>query len=278
MKYTYAYKTSDGTRHEASMNAESREAVFAALREQGIKAIKVVAADGSKANGEIRGVRKRVLAASVIVTALLAGLAVFFTLNTQQEAPSTTHEARGTKHEARPLTRQEILGDRARIEQSYASAFENAAERFLALFAEPGRPLPADFAKTVRPTADDFAAVLRRPLVYADTDLTETVDLKRIVEKIKADLANYLTQGGTVADYIDELVKRQEREIALRENAAKRLEKLLDSTDAADFERGLKTAYDFWLKANARLRSMGIYALPLPTQLRRIQQTVDLED
>ena len=60
MKYTYAYKTSDGIRHEDSMIASSREEVFERLRKQGIKAIKVVAADGSKANGEVRGVRKRV--------------------------------------------------------------------------------------------------------------------------------------------------------------------------------------------------------------------------
>ena len=73
MKYTYAYKTSDGTRHEASIDAPSREVVFETLRKQGIKAIKVVAADGSKANGEIRGIRKRVLAASVIGAALLLG-------------------------------------------------------------------------------------------------------------------------------------------------------------------------------------------------------------
>ena len=59
MKYTYAYKTSDGVRHEDSMNAASREEVFAELRKRGIKAIKVVAADGSKANGKVRGVRKR---------------------------------------------------------------------------------------------------------------------------------------------------------------------------------------------------------------------------
>ena len=59
------------------MDAESRDAVFAALRKQGIKAIKVVAADGSKANGEVRGVRKRVLAASVIGAALLAGVVVY---------------------------------------------------------------------------------------------------------------------------------------------------------------------------------------------------------
>ena len=46
MKYTYAYKTSDGVRHEDSMNASSRDEVFAELRKRGIKAIKVVAADG----------------------------------------------------------------------------------------------------------------------------------------------------------------------------------------------------------------------------------------
>ena len=56
MRYTYAYKTSDGVRHEATMNASSHEEVFSELRKRGIKAIKVVAADGSKANGEVHGV------------------------------------------------------------------------------------------------------------------------------------------------------------------------------------------------------------------------------
>ena len=65
MKYTYAYKTSDGTRHEASMSASSREEVFTELRKRGVKAIKVVASDGSKANGEVRGVRRRVVLAIV---------------------------------------------------------------------------------------------------------------------------------------------------------------------------------------------------------------------
>ena len=78
MKYTYAYKTSDGVRHEAAMDAESREAVFAALRTQGIKAIKVVAADGSKANGEVRGVRKRIVAAIAVAVAVVVGIAAFF--------------------------------------------------------------------------------------------------------------------------------------------------------------------------------------------------------
>ena len=78
MKYTYAYKTSDGVRHEATMNAASRDEVFATLRKQGIKAIKVVAADGSKANGEIHGVRKRVVAALVAFVAVGVGIVAYF--------------------------------------------------------------------------------------------------------------------------------------------------------------------------------------------------------
>lgn len=77
LKYTYAYKTPDGIRHEDSMNASSREEVFEALRAKGIKAIKVVAADGSKANGEVRGVRKRTVAILMLLSAVLSGLAVF---------------------------------------------------------------------------------------------------------------------------------------------------------------------------------------------------------
>ena len=71
MRYTYAYKTPDGVRHEDSMDASSREEVFVELRKRGIKAIKVVASDGSKANGETKFViRKR-----FVLIALAAGLA-----------------------------------------------------------------------------------------------------------------------------------------------------------------------------------------------------------
>lgn len=54
MKYYYVYKDSSGKRLEKSINASSREEVFSNLRLQGIKAIKVIAADGSKANGDVK--------------------------------------------------------------------------------------------------------------------------------------------------------------------------------------------------------------------------------
>ena len=77
MKYTYAYKTSDGVRHEDVMDAASREEVFETLRAKGIKAIKVVAADGSKANGEVRGVRKRAVAVLMVLAAIGAGVIAY---------------------------------------------------------------------------------------------------------------------------------------------------------------------------------------------------------
>ena len=132
MKFTYAYKTSDGVRHEASMDAESREAVFAALRQQGIKAIKVVAADGSKANGEARGVRKRVLVASVIGAALLAGAMAFVAANRDAKGLASGVKA------AKPLSRTEQTafdelrrnagGVKSRMEADYAALH---AERLL---------------------------------------------------------------------------------------------------------------------------------------------------
>ena len=107
MKYTYAYNTSDGVRHEAAMEAESREAVFVTLRARGIKAIKVVAADGSKANGEIRGARKRTIAAA---------------------ASSPRHQ---------------IYGDPAIMEGmergDFAAHLPRAGDQMLAVFAQPGK-------------------------------------------------------------------------------------------------------------------------------------------
>ena len=141
MKFTYAYKTSDGVRHEAAMDAESREAVFAALRQQGIKAIKVVAADGSKANGEIRGIRKRVLAAAVVGAAVLAVVGTVMV----GRGVSPRRGAQGLS--ALPLdttTRRQVIGDTAIIEKGirtgWADVFELEGELFLASFAIPGVP------------------------------------------------------------------------------------------------------------------------------------------
>ena len=270
MKYTYAYKTSDGVRHEDSMNAASREEVFAELRKRGIKAIKVVASDGSKANGEVQGVRKRIVAMFVCIAALITGLAVYFapvkptTASTATTKSTTTPSAKAKN--ATSLPRQMIHGDRARIKEA-AESLTNAAERVLAAFAEPGRTFVLE---SKLPTEAEFAAVLSEPITIAENEFTESVDLKRIVTRIKGDMRRYLSAGGSVQDFIAELVKRQKQEIAYRKKAESRLKELL-SADSAK-------AYDFFLKANAQLQSMGIYPLPLPDSLRSYQNTLDFDE
>ena len=333
MKFTYAYKTSDGVRHEDSIEASSREEVFSTLRAKGIRPIKVVAADGSKANGESVGSRiprdrdasvgrsprdRRPLPLAVTIAILiligLVGLALypprlraFLFSATPPSASTPTNQTQSTKpapaaqivyRNAKPLARQMINGDRARIEAA-ASAFTNAAERFMAAFAEPGRPIAASLA-ALRPADAEFLAALRTPIHIAETDFTEAVDLKRIVAKIKSDLRVYLSEGGTIDDYLAELVKRQKLEIAHREKAEKHLARLCaatkgaKATDASNADAGVSTsiataqstkkkinkaaAYDYWLKANAQLQAMGIYPLPIPDVLRDYEATIDLDE
>lgn len=275
MKYAYAYKTSDGVRHEDSMDASSREEVFALLRARGIKAIKVVATDGTRANGEVRGVRKRIVALSVAATALVVG-AGMYALSMRNGGRLARHEAGGataTTRNARPLARQTINGDRRRIAAA-AAAFTNAAERFMAAFAEPGRPIPGLHEK--RPSDEEFMAVADSPIGVSDNDFTEAADLKRIVARIKHDLRAYLSDGGTVDGYVDELVKRQKLEISYRDRAERRLAHLTSPESLG--KQGKSAAYEYWLKANAQLNSMGIYPLPLPDALRDYEAVLDIDE
>ena len=250
MKFTYAYKTSDGVRHEAAMDAESREAVFAALRQQGIKAIKVVAADGSKANGEIRGIRKRVLVASVLAAAVLAvvGTVAYFR-NSQGENSGRTSFITSQ-------TRRQVIGDAAVIEKGiltgWADVFEREGERFLASFAIPG------VKAGQRSTTEEK---LREALVREEgggkrEEGIEARQIRAMVEGMKAELRAYLAAGGTAVGYGQRLVERQEAELAIYERTKAELKSARETMSEDDF-------LVLWEKRNAELRNLGIRLVPL---------------
>ena len=173
MKYTYAYKTSDGTRHEATMVAQSRDEVFAELRKQGIKAIKVVAGDGSKANGEVRGVRKRTVA--IIVAAASIIVAIFVNSVTKRSDLFVTEFTNA---------RRQVIGDAAIIEKGirngWSDVFELEGERFLASFAIPG--VKAGQRNT---SEKEFTAALENKCVGIDSDSLEARQIKAMVEGMK---------------------------------------------------------------------------------------------
>ena len=249
MRYTYAYKTSDGTRHEAVIEAESREAVFAALRAKGIKAIKVVAADGSKANGEIRGIRKRVLAASVIGAAIVAGIVAFYL---------GEHGAPGGRALLWDSTvRRQVIGDTAVIEKGirdgWASVFPEEGERFLASFAIPG--VPAGQRNT---TEAEINAALSRKIEVSPDDGIEARQIKSMVEGMKDEARRFVKAGGSIKQYGALLVQRQEEEIAYYNRAKTEIENAQKSKMPA------AQLNDLWEKRNESLRQMGVKLVPMP--------------
>lgn len=286
MKYTYAYKDSCGKRHEESIEADSRDAAFAALRAQGIRPIKVVAADGSVENGSAAPVRRRMWKSTALAVFLViaAMCLVAYIAVREGNGPDVIMTPQGpvSFSIATPLARQRISGDRERIENIPTNLFAHVGEAFLARYAEPGRSV--EQVAIANPDSLFTRDVLKSAIRVASNDLTEYVDLKRIVVGMKREMCAYIEGGGTVRDYLAELAKRQRLEVSYRDQAAKRLEgliaahaaaKLGDEVSETEKQDSLALAYDFWLKANAQLQSMGIYPLELPDELRAYQFTLD---
>ena len=292
VKFTYTYRTSDGIRHTAEIDAPTRDSVFSTLREQGIKPIKVVAADGSRANGEphVRiGVPKKVVAG--ICAALFVAVGVAYWMGSHKGAADVslvvTPQGPVSYTVASPLPRQAIAGDRRRIEKSLSEIFSFPAEMELARFAEPGRNFdlkaggnPGNgIVSDVCTSGKGWKDCLDTPIRIASSDLTEVVDLKRIVAGMKREMRAYLMAGGTVEDYLAELKKRQRLEMSYRERAESRLGELLAELKQGNGkdDKRLDVAYSYWIKSNASLKSMGIYELALPDVLREYQSNIDLE-
>lgn len=250
MKYTYAYKTSDGVRHEATMNASSREEVFTMLRKRGIKAIKVVAADGSKANGEVRGVRKRVVTALVAFVALGVGVVAYFS-GTRTGGNLTPSEPSFTTDQ----DRRQIIGDAAIIEKNirngWSDVFKLEGERFLASFAIPG--VKAGQRNT---SEKEFAAALEHKSTVADSDSLEARQIKSMVEGMKNEARRYLAAGGTIVEYGKRLTERQDAEIAIYNRVKADLEKARTTMTESAF-------MTYWEKRNDELRNLGIKTVGL---------------
>ena len=272
MKYTYAYKTSDGVRHEDSMNAASREEVFAELRKRGIKAIKVVAADGSKANGEVRGVRKRIVAVIVTIAALCVGIVSYF-------GGTRTAAVQGTNSTISP--RHQIYGDPAIMEAlergDFSAALSREGDRLLAVFAQPGklmcakgidprrleRLIPEANVRRVgdnapyRNAAEQFADYAKNELaagmdiaISAD-DPREIRELKQIVNGMRDEMRAYLSNGnGTARSFWRRLNERTLSEMQIYERTKRELENEKSS--------------EIWEQKNEALRRLGLRTIPAP--------------
>lgn len=258
MKYTFAYKTSDGVRHEDSLDAASRDEVFVVLRGQGIRPIKVVAADGSKANGEVRGVRRRVVAALIALAALVAGVIAYLGGERTGAATAADLEASAPRHQ--------IYGDPVVVgafeRGEFGGVLPRDGDRLLAVFAQPGKLMCAKGADTRRLTQEQmeaFAAYAASELLpdkdvpLADDDSREARELKQIVNGMREEMREYLANGnGTPRSFWRRLNERTTQEIQIYERTRRELEK--------------ETSEEVWEQKNDALRRLGLRTIPNPNE------------
>ena len=232
------------------MNASSREEVFATLRKEGIKAIKVVAADGSKANGEVRGVRKRAVAALVAFVALGVGVAAYFSGTRTGGSSAPSEPTFATDQD-----RRQIIGDAAIIEKNirngWTDVFKLEGECFLASFAIPG--VEAGQRNT---SEKEFQAALDNHYEVTEKDSLEARQIKAMVEGMKNEARRYIAAGGTIVEYGKRLTERQDAEIAIYNRVKADLEKARSAMSDDAF-------MSYWEKRNDELRNLGIKTVGL---------------
>lgn len=253
MKYTYAYRDAQGTRHEASIEAESRDAAFSALRGRGIRPIKVVSADGAKANGELHGVRKRVVAAVAAIVAVGVGSVAYF--------QGTRTGAILAHSDAASAPRHQIYGDPAVLSEfgrgEFGAAFVREGDRLLARFAQPGKIMGAktlteDEADALATYAESDLAALH-DIAIADADCREVRELKQIVNGMRGEMREYLANGlGTPRSYWQRLNERTVQEQQVYERTRRELEN--------------ETNADVWKQKNDALRRLGLLTVPSPDE------------
>ncbi len=258
MKYTYAYKTSDGVRHEDSMNASSREEVFAVLRGRGIKAIKVVAADGSKANGEMHGLRRRAVVVLVVVVAAAVGVFAFLQGTRTGAAQASGPSCASPRHQ--------IYGDPVTMEQlergEFAQVLPREGDRMLAVFAQPGKLMcaresnPRKIDERGIAVLDNYAKTELDPEkdIQIDADEQREIrELKQIVNGMREEMRHYLENGnGTPRSFWRRLNERTAEESQIYERTRRELEN--------------EKSADVWEEKNESLRRLGLLTIPNPNE------------
>lgn len=248
MKFTYQYKTSDGVRHTGEYAARSKTAVYDELRAKGIKAFGVKPASGFL--NKVAGVLGWRIALIVLLALGLAAASVAY-FREKNEPPVVEDSVFLSK------TRRQIIGDAAVIEagikNGWRDVFSEEGERFLASFAVPGVPAGVRATNTA-----ELEKAIGRVVKITDDDSMEAKQIKSMVEGMKDELRGYLAEGGTIAQYGERLVERQEQELSYFRRIKEEIEQTAKSGIS---EEALEAR---WKAGNAELRNMGIRLVPLP--------------
>ena len=108
--------------------------------------------------------------------------------------------------------RNQIYGDPALLSMvsanGWAAVFPSVGDRFLAAYAIPGR----DVYYQGKPPIKVIAEAIKKNVEIFPDDYTEVATIKRMVNGIKREARQYLSDGGSVEGYVKRLARRQREE------------------------------------------------------------------
>lgn len=232
MLFTYSYKTSDGVRHEAEMEAKDAPSVFAELRARGIRPIKVhPKGDPDGVIAARRRFRRRLFVLLPLVSALVGVVAYLLGRETTAEQPNPAPMSRGHVVESQVVSLADAIAQqaaRARPRRWFAevppiTALSRPSERFLANFAQPGE-LVKNVPPFDRALEDDLLDAMEEGLTVAEGDPADVAQLKRIVIGMLDDARVYVKTGKSVREYAGYLKTRQKMEHAFRRDMIRSVE------------------------------------------------------
>ena len=245
--WVYTWKSSDGLRHEGEMVASNKDAVYAALREKGIRAIKVTERIQPVIRKGFSGLRKRdILCIAVFALVLVVVVWFFAADNGSSTSPQNQDVVQaGIRPGDAPVVAnpgllraggQTISSAVIQLAQprprkwlelpsglDFAKVFKHAHERYLVQFALPGVALPDAGSTLTSEIAQDFYDNLNAGIVIAEDDAPVVAELKRIVAGMKEDAKKYLTMPKGIEKLGAWLEERQTMEADYRGQYAKRV-------------------------------------------------------
>lgn len=235
MRYKYHYRNSANEALADWIEAKDRNDAYARLKAQGIKPFKVEGKDPASWR------RWTAIGVLMAVCGILA-----IALMKVERGPQTA-------------VRNQLYGDPATIQQltadGFKGAFEDEGDRWLARHAIPGKECDC---------TGETVEISQKFLKVREGEGEEIKKLKRMVNWMKAEMRDYLKDGGSLADYEALCCERLATERKLQENIASRLQGM-----AKRFEEGQLGEEEFgakWEEENKTLRGFGLRTVAMPDE------------
>ena len=201
------------------MGAPSKDAVYAALRERGIHAIKVTERIQPVIRKGFAGLRKRDFFSLVIGVLVVGSLVAWLLVRAGggrlpvREAPPTGGRG-GDELVLMPSPRHQIAGIGG---VDIKAVFSHPSEAYLARFVQPGQVSGENGGEALSPALiDDLLTCLKSPIKSAKGESPTVVDIKRTVAGVKQEVALLLGSGRGVNDILAWLEERQKMEASHR--------------------------------------------------------------